>query len=118
METVSESRAKAQSQIHYKLIEGLSQSEKRFRTLVNNIPDLVFTLGRDGKIVFANSAWKELLGYSSDQVVGSYLWDYLESEDLKLQIQASFKACHERGSLSALAVAASPSRITFCDVGF
>ena len=75
------------SQIHYRLVEELSQSERRFRYLVNNIHDLVFSLDWNGVIVFANQAWKDLLGFEVRSVIDMRFTNYLVEDDTRRRIE-------------------------------
>ncbi len=48
----------------------LIQSEKRYRSLVQHSPDMIYTLDQDGVFVFVNDTVEKLLGYNSYQLVG------------------------------------------------
>ena len=48
----------------------LAQSEKRYRLLVNNSPDMIYSLDLDGNIVFVNNTCETLLGYKRHHLVG------------------------------------------------
>lgn len=52
------------------ITERLRQSEKRYRTLVHNSPDMIYTLDAAGNFVFVNEAVERLLGYDSGELVG------------------------------------------------
>jgi len=54
--------------------------EKFYRVIVESVPDLIFQLDPDRKIIFANPAFR-LLGYEPDQLVGQPIGDLVESED-------------------------------------
>ena len=62
--------------------EALRESEERYRTLVENANDLVFTLDLDFRITSANPAVKRLLGYSPEELVGTKLQQYVPAEQL------------------------------------
>lgn len=50
--------------------EALQESEKRFRTLIENAP-IAITLGRDGKLMYANPVYAHMHGFSNaDEVIG------------------------------------------------
>ncbi len=48
----------------------LEESEKRYRCLVENAADIVFTLDRDGLITFVNSRARDLLGQEPSLLLG------------------------------------------------
>jgi PAS domain-containing protein len=41
----------------------LRESEKRFRSLSENAPDIIYTLGVGGSFTYVNPAWEEIMGY-------------------------------------------------------
>ncbi len=53
--------------------------EKFYRAIVERVPDLIFQLDQDRKIVFANPAFR-LLGYDPDLLRGRLIDDMIESE--------------------------------------
>ena len=55
--------------------EGLQESEKRFRALVERGYDAVLLSNADGKIIYANPAVTRVLGYSPEELVGRYGFD-------------------------------------------
>lgn len=60
--------------------EHLRQSEERFRSLVQTIPDIVYRLDADGKIIFVNNAVK-YLGYEPEEMLGRHFHVLLHPED-------------------------------------
>ena len=51
------SSSEVQAQIHYKLIESLSESERRYRALVERLRDPVLQCTLDGRLEYLNGAW-------------------------------------------------------------
>jgi PAS domain S-box-containing protein len=65
----------------------LLKTERDFVTAVlDTVASFVIVLDSDCRIVRVNRSWEEMTGYSTDEVKGHYLWDYLEdsgrAEDL------------------------------------
>ncbi|WP_181391610.1 PAS domain S-box protein [Methanospirillum lacunae] len=60
----------------------LWDSEDRFWTLLQNIPEYII-LHKKGKILFANNSALYALGYTSEEMVGSNLLEYLTPESKK-----------------------------------
>jgi len=58
----------------------IKSREKFYRIIVESVPDLIFQLDPDRKIVFANTAFR-LLGYEPDQLVGQPIGNLVESSD-------------------------------------
>ena len=60
-----------------KLIEDeLRESELRYSTLVNKMPDMLF-IHRNGKILFVNDAGLNIIGYSNEEMLGANIIDYI-----------------------------------------
>ena len=47
----------------------LKKSEQRYRRLVQNSPDLIYTLDSDGRFLFVNNAVESILGYRSNELL-------------------------------------------------
>ena len=62
--------------------EALRESQERYRTLVENATDLVFTLDLDFRLTSANPAVKRLLGYAPEELVGTPLSRYVPQEQV------------------------------------
>lgn len=68
-----------------KRIESMIEvSEKRYRELVENAKDLIYTADLDGKLTSLNRAGKELVGITDDQVKTAMLADHVAPEFLTL----------------------------------
>ena len=64
--------------------ELLRESEQRFRTIIENAP-IAISIGRQGKLLFANSAYVHLHGYTSEQeVLGHFTLDFVAPEDQQI----------------------------------
>ncbi|MBN1841209.1 MAG: response regulator [Deltaproteobacteria bacterium] len=65
----------------YEIINGkLELSEKRYQCLVNNSPDIIYTLGLDGSFTYVNPAWERVLGHKTDEVLGKRFADFAGKE--------------------------------------
>jgi PAS domain S-box-containing protein len=62
--------------------EALRISEERFRLIVANTHDIIFTLTGDGIFTFVSNAWTKLLGHPVDQVVGQRFHVFVHPDDL------------------------------------
>jgi PAS domain S-box-containing protein len=50
--------------------EALRESEQRFKSLSENAPDIIFTLGLDGTFTYLNPAFQKTLGYKREDGLG------------------------------------------------
>lgn len=62
-------------------------SEEKFRTIIENISDVVFELNEQLNIVFINKNIENILGFSSERMIGNSILKYLLIEQEKLDIQ-------------------------------
>lgn len=92
----------------------LKESEKTYRTLVENVPLIVYTVSPDGISAFLNRSVEEILGATPQQVNGPYeLWaGYIHPEDRdravalratclkeKKELHSEYRMVHARGFL-------------------
>jgi PAS domain S-box-containing protein len=60
--------------------DSLRESEQRYRNLVEEVPDIIFSLDGCGKFCFVNCQIEEFLGYSVDAMLDRYFWDYVSAD--------------------------------------
>ncbi len=58
--------------------EALKVSEKKYRDLVANLAEGIWTIDKDGKITYVNSQMAKMLGYSEDEMIGRLLFDFMD----------------------------------------
>lgn len=61
----------------------LNQSERLHRFIVNNSPDIILILDRDGNFSFFNSKVESLLNYGKDELIGKHISSIVEDDDLE-----------------------------------
>jgi len=64
--------------------QSLQESERRYRDLVERVPDVIFSLDTAGKFTFINSRGEEFLGRPSSEIIGTPIWDYVVPEARKI----------------------------------
>ena len=60
----------------------LTESEEKYRTLVDNLPDYVIVY-RGGKILLANDACARIAGLPREEIIGHPVLEYIHEEDRK-----------------------------------
>ncbi len=65
--------------------EALRESEERWRSLAENVPDIIMTVDADGKILFIN---RTVPGLAVESVIGTNLSDYVPPEHHDTQRRA------------------------------
>jgi diguanylate cyclase (GGDEF)-like protein/PAS domain S-box-containing protein len=70
----------------------LDKSEKWHRYLVDNSPDIIYTLDAEGRFSFLNQRATDLLGYTKDQLMGKHYTMVVHPED----VEHAKHVCNER----------------------
>ncbi|HEY3477013.1 MAG TPA: PAS domain S-box protein, partial [Anaerolineales bacterium] len=60
----------------------LRESEERFRALVSQATAGITQSDMDGELVFVNSRFCEMLGYSEEELLGKTIWQLTDPDDL------------------------------------
>lgn len=50
----------------------LEQSQRKYRYLVENSPDIIYTLDEQGRFTFVNDAFERLLGFKRGEIIGQH----------------------------------------------
>ena len=58
----------------------LQESERRYRRLVEQVPDIIVSLDTDGRFTFVNAQIEKFLGYPVEQLLKTFFWDYATAE--------------------------------------
>ncbi|MBW1738533.1 MAG: PAS domain S-box protein, partial [Deltaproteobacteria bacterium] len=75
--------------------EALRESEEKFKSLSENAPDIIFTLGKDGSFTYINQAFERILGYKREEALGKYFVAFAKKEDIGDHVR-SFKRVSDR----------------------
>jgi PAS domain S-box-containing protein len=89
----------------------LVESEIRRRTLLQTIPDLIWSKSKDGKYLACNAMFEKYFGASEDEIIGRTDYDFL---DVKL---ADFFREHDRKAMAAGEPTSNEEFITFASDG-
>jgi PAS domain S-box-containing protein len=74
--------------------EALRESEGKYRLLVENLNDVIYTIDAQGVLTYISSAVEQLCGYSPDEVIGQFFGRFIYPEDLPALL-ASFQRSME-----------------------
>lgn len=74
---------------HAVIAAQLKHSERLHRFLVDQSPDMIFTVDREGMFTFINSRVQSLLGYASEELIGQHFSCIVDPRD-KLHVQYAF----------------------------
>ncbi len=81
----------------------LKQSEERYRLLFENAPIGHLILDASGRITDVNRGWLTILGYSKEEVLNRWCWEFAAPKDLH-QFKESFTTFLNKGVVSELIV--------------
>ena len=76
-----------------KVEEEIKESEQRWRSLAQNIPDIILTVARDGKILAIN---RTVSGITVKEALGRNIYDYISTEHL-VKIKKSLEQVFQTG---------------------
>ncbi len=80
-------------------IQALEESEEKYRTLINNIPDVTWTADGQGRTTFISQNVKDVFGFTAEEIYegGPDLWFGRIHPDDKQGVEASFQHLVETG---------------------
>jgi hypothetical protein len=82
---------------HKEMEDALMESEQKYRELVENANDLIFSMTPKGDFTYVSPNVKEILGHSVSKMTGEYFMRYIHPDDQKLCI-AHFDKLKETGT--------------------
>src|SRR5262249_41569753 len=74
-------------------IEALRKNEERFRSLIQNVSDILIILSEDGTLQFISPSIERISGHSPQELLGKNEFDYTHSED-KMAMLVVFQQTH------------------------
>jgi PAS domain S-box-containing protein len=74
----------------WRIDETLWASEERYRDLVENINDVVYTIDGDGRVTYVSPAVKSFLGYEPLEVAGRHFAEFFHPEEVA-RLRSSFR---------------------------
>ena len=73
--------SEVQAQIHDRLVERLWESERRYRSLVENLRDPVIQCTPSGELTYVSPAWRELTGHDFESSRGRSILEFVRPGD-------------------------------------
>ncbi len=80
--------------------QALSESEQKYRTLVESSQDLIWECDLEGNYVYLNPAWEITLGYTKEEMLGQHFTKFLEPEQIQADLAAMTETL-EQGQINA-----------------
>ena len=78
--------------------KALQESEQRYRSVVDNLKEVVFQTDTSGLWTFLNPAWTEITGFSVKESLGNFFFNYVHPRDRQHSIELfqSLMECHKQ----------------------
>ena len=57
------------------------ENEQKYRSVVENIDEVIFQLDKENRLTFLNPAWTEVTGYSMSETLGTNIALYVYPDD-------------------------------------
>ncbi len=78
------------------LIRRLQRSEKNLEVILDNVPDIIYSLTPAGEFISLNRAAEIILGYKNEEILGTSVFDLIYPDDRE-RIRAAFRIAVETG---------------------
>ena len=83
------------------LLGKLTESEERYRYLIENAPDIVWSIGADTRLTFVSDAAERLTGFRPDELVGRHFGELLHPSSQRSPSSTGRPACRSARRRSA-----------------
>ncbi len=80
----------------------LKESANRYRTLVENINDLIVETSADGRFIYLSPKHEEILGYKPEDLMGRNIFENIHPDDLPLAVKEFSRVIESRTSGKAV----------------
>lgn len=74
-----------------KMQQALTDSEKKYRSVVDTIAETLFQIDCTGNFIFLNPAWCELTGYSVEESLNTNFVEYIYPEDRQKSLECFYR---------------------------
>ncbi|MDE5417416.1 PAS domain S-box protein [Labilibaculum sp. DW002] len=79
--TIQQSKMLAQQKL---ADQALRESEKKYRDLINLAQEGIWVIDKNNITTFANPSMADMLGYSSEEMIGKSLFDFMDETGIKI----------------------------------
>jgi PAS domain S-box-containing protein len=80
---VANQRLQAQIEERSQIEEALRESEHRYRSVVDEVKEVIFQMDEQGNWTFLNRAWGEITGFAIEEAMGQNFLDFVHPDDRK-----------------------------------
>ena len=94
-----------------KVEERLKESEEKYRNIVETANEGILIIDAEARITYVNEKMVEMLGYSQEEMIGKFAWDFADEEGkavLKLNMEKRKQGINEAYELKLVCKDGSP----------
>ncbi|MGQ4646120.1 SpoIIE family protein phosphatase [Lyngbya aestuarii] len=66
--------------------KALRESEEKYRSVVENLQEVIFQTDIAGRLTFLNPAWREITGFSTEESLSRSFLEFIHPDDQQLQV--------------------------------
>ncbi|MBN8583629.1 MAG: PAS domain S-box protein [Ignavibacteria bacterium] len=77
----------------------LTEKDKRFKALIENITDLISLVDQEGKIIYTSPSVTKLLGYDLEDYIGRNIYEFINDEDRPIAEKLFKETLSEEGKI-------------------
>lgn len=81
----------------------LLESERRYRSLYNNTPVMLYSVDREDRITSVSNQWLETMGFQRDEVLGRHALDFFDPESRRLAVEVTLPEFYKTGQMKNIA---------------
>jgi len=63
-----------------------NDGEELYKTLVDNLKDIIFHTDAKGNLIFLNNSWEEITGFSKEESIGKHFLEFIYQDDTQHSI--------------------------------
>jgi PAS domain S-box-containing protein len=82
------------------LVKKLQRSESNLEMILDNVPDIIYSLSPEGEFISINQAAERILGYKLEDMLGNSVFNYIHPDDCE-RIRTAFDTAIRTGKQSA-----------------
>ncbi|MEW5858369.1 MAG: PAS domain S-box protein, partial [Cyanobacteriota bacterium] len=104
--------------VNQQVVEALRESDKKYRSVVDNVKEVIFQTDVTGLWTFLNPAWTEITKFSIAQSLGTHVLNYVHPEDRQrnLKLFQSLIQCQTKFYRQEIRILTADSSFRWLDV--
>lgn len=75
------------------IMEKLQESEEKYRSIVENSPDIIYTADPEGVVHSVNGAIKNILGFTAEEIIGRKFMDFIPPQAMSQVMKDHNQLC-------------------------